>query len=130
MHTMGEPTIIEKYDVPVWMQAHPGLDLMVGAGGPHPVERLGCTVCHHGVGWATDFSRAAQHPADEATEHRWKEEHGYHEPHYIEYPMLATDYAEGQCWKCHKDGIAWPVHYPERLDHGYVHGEDAVLAFP
>ena len=125
--TMGEPTIIEKYDVPVWMQAHPGLDLMVGAGGPHPVERFGCTVCHHGVGWATDFSRAAHHPADEATEHRWKEEHGYHEPHYIEYPMLATDYAEGQCWKCHKDGIAWPVHYPERLDHGYVHGEDAVL---
>lgn len=123
----AHPDRVTKYDLPNWMQAHPGLELIAGPASPHKVERFGCSVCHHGVGWATDFSRAAHLPKDAETEHRWKEEHHWHEPHYIEYPMLPTAYTEGQCWKCHKDGIAWPVHYEERLDHGYIAGGDPLL---
>ncbi len=124
--TMGAPETIETYDLKNWMRAHPGLDLIAGPTSPHPVEAIGCTVCHHGVGWATDFSRAAHIPGDDVTKARWEDEHHWHEPHYIEYPMLPTEYAEGQCWKCHKEGIAWPVHYEERLDHGFVAGTDPV----
>lgn len=36
--------------------------------------------------------------------------------------MVPTRHVEGQCWKCHKDGIAWPVTYKETLDHGFLRG--------
>lgn len=42
--------------------AHPHLDAMVGSKSPHPMSKIGCTVCHAGVGPSTDFARAAHVP--------------------------------------------------------------------
>jgi cytochrome c2 len=103
-----------------WMQAHPGLDLIAGPGSAHKVESIGCTVCHHGVGWSTDFSRSAhtaQTPEDLA---RWKAEHDWKPPQFVDFPMIAREYVQGMCFKCHQQGFGWPVTYVESLDHGWV----------
>ena len=113
---------IEKYDIDPWMQAHPGLDLIAGPKSPHKVESFGCSVCHHGVGWATDFARAAHLPPDAETKARWKDEHDWYKAKYIDFPMIPMAYVQGQCWKCHKQGFAWPVVYDEGLDHGFATG--------
>jgi cytochrome c2 len=42
-------------------RTHPGTWLTT-----HPVERYGCTVCHGGLGEATDYARAGHEPASEA----------------------------------------------------------------
>lgn len=119
----GDEALIERYALEPWMQAHPGLDLIAGKTSPHKIELFGCTVCHNGVGWATDFSRAAHLPQNEEQKARWKEDHKWHKVKYIDFPMLPVALTEGQCTKCHKDGIAWPVQYLERLDHGFLAGE-------
>src|SRR5262245_44755146 len=54
-----------------YMKPHTALDLISGPNSKHPIERVGCTVCHAGVGWATDFSRAAHTPRDHAQLHEW-----------------------------------------------------------
>ena len=41
---------------------HPHSNFMVGAGSPHDYESTGCTVCHQGRGWSTDFGRAYHTP--------------------------------------------------------------------
>jgi len=43
-------------------RAHPHMDSMVGTNSPHPYETFGCTVCHLGRGWSTDFGRAWHSP--------------------------------------------------------------------
>ena len=101
-----------------WMQPHPGLSLISGPSSAHNIERTGCTVCHAGVGWATDFSRAAHSTSDPATLARWEEKHDRVPPEFVDFPMLAKEYVQGQCFKCHKQGFGWPVTYAERLDHG------------
>jgi cbb3-type cytochrome oxidase cytochrome c subunit len=103
-----------------WMQPHPGLDLISGSNSKHPVERVGCTVCHAGVGWATDFSRAAHTAQNHEQLHEWEQKHDRKPPQFVDFPMLAKEYVQGQCFKCHKQGFGWPVPYQERLDHGYV----------
>jgi cbb3-type cytochrome oxidase cytochrome c subunit/mono/diheme cytochrome c family protein len=101
-----------------WMQPHPGDALIAGPSSKHQVEVVGCTVCHAGVGWSTDFSRAAHTTDDPATLKRWEEQHDRVPPEFVDYPMLAREYVQGQCFKCHKQGFGWPVPYVERLDHG------------
>ena len=122
----GNAANIEKFKIKPYMRAHVGLGLIAGKKSPHTVERVGCSVCHHGVGWSTDFSRAAHTPADAAERARWDEEHDYYKAKYIDYPMIPTEYVQGQCWKCHKEGIAWPVAYEEAFDHGFLQGKDPI----
>ncbi|MHC4953352.1 MAG: c-type cytochrome [Planctomycetota bacterium] len=43
-------------------RSHPFLKDMVGSQSPHPYERVGCTVCHQGRGWSTDFGFAFHVP--------------------------------------------------------------------
>jgi cytochrome c551/c552 len=122
MPTMADPDVTgnPEFGVEDYMRAHPHLDVIAGTTSPHPVEKFGCSVCHHGVGWATDFSRAAHQPATAEQKAQWKEDHGWYKAKYIDYPMQQNEYVQGQCFKCHKKGIFEPVHYPETLDHGYV----------
>ncbi|MDJ0974922.1 MAG: hypothetical protein QNJ98_10720 [Planctomycetota bacterium] len=117
---MGDPEIVEEHDIPPYMQAHPQIDVMVGAKSPHPMESFGCTTCHHGVGWAVDFARVSHQTTDEQKRRGWVKAHGWYKAKYIDYPMIPLEYVEGQCIKCHKAGMFEPVHYDESLDHGYV----------
>jgi cbb3-type cytochrome oxidase cytochrome c subunit/mono/diheme cytochrome c family protein len=41
------------------------------------------------------------------SEHRWKEEHGWKEVEYVDFPMLPRPYVEGQCLKCHGSSIVY-----------------------
>ncbi len=122
MPTMADPDVTgnPEFGVESYMQAHPHLDVISGTTSPHPVERFGCSVCHHGVGWATDFARASHTPATPEQRAQWKQDHGWFKARYIDYPMQEAQYVQGQCFKCHKEGIFESVHYEETLDHGYV----------
>jgi len=43
-------------------RTHPHFDDMVGPASPHPYKEVGCTVCHLGRGWSTDFGYAHHTP--------------------------------------------------------------------
>lgn len=43
-------------------RSHPFLKDMVGNTSPHPYDKVGCTVCHGGRGWSTDFGFAFHTP--------------------------------------------------------------------
>jgi cytochrome c2 len=45
-----------------WL-THPHSDLMVGPQSAHPYESFGCTTCHLGRGWSTDFGYAFHSPS-------------------------------------------------------------------
>lgn len=72
------------------IQAHPRPDLYVADDSPHPMKKMGCTVCHEGNGDETDFVLAG-HPKDTAAEARGS----------MERPMLPTRHTEASCAKCH-----------------------------
>lgn len=103
-----------------WMQPHSGLDLIMGPSSPHQMENVGCSVCHHGVGWSTDFSRAAHTPVDSKQRDAWKAEHDWKPPEFVDYPMVLKEYVQGMCFKCHRQGFGWPATYTESLTHGWV----------
>lgn len=111
----------EQHGIQSWMQAHPANELISGPTSKHPVERAGCSVCHAGVGWSTDFSRAAHTPADHEEQQTWSREHRWKPPEFVDFPMLVREYVQGQCWKCHQKGFGWPTPYVERLEHGGVY---------
>ena len=89
--------------------AHPRLDLFVGADSPHPMNKMGCTVCHEGNGDETDFVFAAHTPHDPHELHEWEKKYvpmyGGYDFHTIEHywdtPMLETKYTSASCAKCH-----------------------------
>lgn len=65
-------------------RTHPHFDDMVGSQSPHPYESTGCTICHLGRGWSTDFGYAWHAPHrkrvdDWMTDERAEEE-GRHLP--------------------------------------------------
>jgi len=65
-------------------RTHPHFDNMVGGTSPHPYDKFGCSICHQGRGWSTDFGYAYHVPDlkqvdDWMTEERAHEE-GYHLP--------------------------------------------------
>ena len=65
-------------DVPQPHRAHPGNIL-----DKHPVDRFGCTVCHHGQGAATNFRDA------KAVDVFW------------DYPLLPPEMTQATCATCH-----------------------------
>ncbi|MGH9347818.1 MAG: c-type cytochrome [Vicinamibacterales bacterium] len=96
----------EKYPQP--FTTHPNLLAYVGSDSPHPLNRIGCTVCHDGMGQSVTFRDAAHTPRDEEQEHAWIEEHGWKEPHYWDYPMLPVGMTEASCAKCHREEAMVP----------------------
>lgn len=92
--------------------AHPDLELFVTPDSPHPMAKMGCTVCHEGNGQETDFTLASHTPATHKQEHEW--EHRYykrnlgvpettlHVAHeFWERPMLLSKHTAASCTKCH-----------------------------
>jgi mono/diheme cytochrome c family protein len=96
----------EKYPQP--FTTHPNLSVYLGSDSPHPLNRIGCTVCHDGMGQSVTFSDAAHTPRDEKQEHAWAEEYGWKESHYWDYPMLPVGMTEASCAKCHREEAMVP----------------------
>ena len=108
----------EKADQP--FRTHPNLELYLQ--GAHPIERIGCTVCHQGRGRATSFVNAAHTPSTADQEKAWAKYSGggdtYHGLHYWDFPMMAKGHTEAQCVKCHQGVVEVPK--ADRLNTGIM----------
>lgn len=104
----------EEWEAP--FRTHPRFDLFVSDSSPHPYSTFGCTACHRGLDRATDFARAGHSPGDGEELARWEEEHSWEAQHYLEMPLLPSEYSEAGCLTCHADG-AW-THESQQLDTG------------
>ena len=98
-HALIDKPGFEKMPQP--FTSHPNLDQYLTANSPHPVEKIGCTVCHAGSPRSLDFSNAGHTPQNHKQEHEWKEKYGYYHNHHLETPMLPTGMTEGSCIQCH-----------------------------
>jgi mono/diheme cytochrome c family protein len=65
-------------DVPQPFRVHPGAIL-----NSHPIDRFGCTICHHGQGAATNFRDAKA------------------EDVFWDYPLLPANLTQSSCLTCH-----------------------------
>ena len=96
----------EKYPQPY--TTHPKLELYLGGSSSHPIDRVGCTVCHEGMGQSVSFRDAAHAPADEKQKVEWEEKYDWEQPHLWDFPMLPTKMTEASCAKCHKQQVYVP----------------------
>jgi mono/diheme cytochrome c family protein len=124
----------EKYPQP--FRTHPRLDVYLGSNSKHPLDQVGCTVCHEGLGQSVGFKdawhmpsprpKSEEHPEGltlEQIKHEWEEKYGWEEPHYWDYPMLPTSMTEASCAKCHKQEVFIPN--AEKLNVAYATYERA-----
>lgn len=88
-------------DAPQPFRTHPNLELYLGTNSPHSIEEFGCTSCHGGRGRGTSFNTTAHTPKDEKQAEQWAKKYHWHENHLWEEPMLAQQYIEAGCFKCH-----------------------------
>src|SRR5829696_2766261 len=96
----------EKYPQP--FKTHPDLATYLGGNSPHPIDRVGCTVCHEGMGQSVSFRDAAHMPANEKQKEDWEHRYGWEEPHLWDYPMLPVKMTQASCAKCHKQQVFVP----------------------
>ena len=96
----------EKYPQP--FTTHPNLSTYLGGDSPHPIDRIGCTVCHEGMGQSVSFRDAAHMPNGEKQQEEWEKKYGWEQPHLWDYPMLPTKMTEASCAKCHKQEVFIP----------------------
>src|SRR5262249_27681899 len=96
----------EKYPQP--FTTHPNLDVYLGGSSPHPIDRIGCTVCHEGMGQSVSFRDAAHAPSDVKQKEAWEKRYHWEEPHLWDYPMLPLKMTEASCAKCHKQEVYVP----------------------
>src|SRR6476620_6863578 len=111
----------EKYPQPY--TTHPKLELYLGGSSAHPIDRVGCTVCHEGMGQSVSFRDAAHAPADEKQKEEWEKAYDWEQPHLWDYPMLPTKMTEASCAKCHKQQVYVPG--ADNLDLAYATYERA-----
>ena len=94
--------------------AHPLLDLFVSVDSPHPMAKIGCTVCHAGNPQETDFVLAAHSAPTHEIEERWAEEYYTRNlgiptatfelvAHYWDRPMHVPEHTQAGCVKCHSE---------------------------
>jgi len=103
-------------DQPQPFRSHPHLELFLSATSAHPMEKIGCTICHGGMGQAVDFNTAAHVPNDEATGKKWHHKYGWTQPEAVQSMMLPLKYTEGSCLKCH--GTQEQVNHADKLNRG------------
>src|SRR5882762_10092787 len=111
----------EKYPQP--FTTHPDLATYLGSSSPHPIDRIGCTVCHEGMGQSVSFRDAAHMPSDEKRSEEWEKKYRWEEPHLWDYPMLPVKMTEASCVKCHKHQVFVPK--ADRLNVAYATFERA-----
>ena len=96
----------EKYPQP--FKTHPDLATYLGGSSPHPIDKVGCTVCHEGMGQSVSFRDAAHMPSNEKQKEEWEKKYHWEEPHLWDYPMLPLKMTEASCAKCHKQQVYVP----------------------
>src|SRR5437773_7540959 len=96
----------EKYPQP--FTTHPNLSAYLGGDSPHPIDKIGCTVCHEGMGQSVSFRDAAHSPSGEKQKEEWEKKYHWEQPHLWDYPMLPTKMTEASCAKCHKQQVFTP----------------------
>lgn len=96
----------EEYPQP--FRTHSNLDAYIGSDSPHPIEAIGCTVCHEGMGQSVSFRDAVHTPRNDEQAHEWEEQHHWEPPHYWDYPMLPIEMTEASCAKCHREEVFIP----------------------
>src|SRR5919198_6663970 len=69
----------EKYPQP--FQTHSNLSTYVGSDSHHPLEQIGCTVCHEGMGQSVSFRDAAHTPQNAKQKEEWEKNYHWEEPH-------------------------------------------------
>ncbi len=111
----------EKYPQP--FATHSNLSTYLGSDSPHPIDQIGCTVCHEGMGQSVSFRDASHMPADEKQKEAWEKKYHWEEPHLWDYPMLPAKMTEASCAKCHKQQVYVPK--AERLNLAYATFERA-----
>jgi len=97
----------EKYPQP--FTTHPNLDAYLGSKSPHPIDRIGCTVCHDGQGQSVSFRGSHHTPKNEKQKATWEKKFDWEEPHEWDYPMLPSGMTEASCVKCHRQEIYVPT---------------------
>src|SRR5437867_4493321 len=96
----------EKYPQP--FTTHPNLSEYLGSDSHHPLDQIGCTVCHEGMGQSVSFRDAAHAPQNEKQKEEWEKKYHWEEPHLWDYPMLPAKMTEASCAKCHKQQVFTP----------------------
>src|SRR5712692_1332416 len=96
----------EKYPQP--FTTHPDLATYLGSSSQHPLDRIGCTVCHEGMGQSVSFRDAAHMPSSEKQKEEWEKKYHWEEPHLWDYPMLPVKMTEASCAKCHQQQVYVP----------------------
>ena len=95
-------------DAPQPFRTHPKLDLYLGSASPHPLEKVGCTVCHGGSGQAVSFVETAHTPNDDAQMKAWHTKYHWHELEAWDNKMLPSKHIEASCAKCHSGVVQVP----------------------
>ncbi len=95
-------------DAPEPFRTHPNLDLFLSASSPHPLEKIGCTVCHGGSGQSLDFVHTAHTPKNEEQAKEWKKKYHWHELEKWEAKMLPLQHTQASCAKCHQGVMEVP----------------------
>src|ERR1700704_5483587 len=111
----------EKYPQP--FTTHPDLATFLGGSPSHPIDKVGCTVCHEGMGQSVSFRDAAHMPSNEKQKEEWEKKYHWEEPHLWDYPMLPLKMTEASCAKCHKQQVFLPQ--AEKLNVSYATFERA-----
>ena len=111
----------EKYPQP--FRTHPNLNVYLGSNSKHPLDQVGCTVCHEGMGQSVSFRDASHAPSSPEQAHEWEEKYDWEEPHLWDYPMLPVNMTEASCAKCHKQEVFVPN--AEKLNVAYATYERA-----
>jgi mono/diheme cytochrome c family protein len=96
----------EKYPQP--FTTHPNLDQYIGSASPHPMDRVGCTVCHEGSGQSISFRDSSHTPSSDKQKEEWEKKYRWEVPHQWDFPMLPVKMTEASCAKCHKQNIYLP----------------------
>ena len=95
-------------NAPQPFKTHPNLDLFLSANSPHPLEKVGCTVCHGGSGHSLTFVNTAHTPRNEEQKKEWQKKYHWHELHKWEAKMLPLQHTQASCTKCHQGVIDVP----------------------
>jgi len=111
----------EKYPQP--FTTHPDLDTFLGGSSAHPIDKVGCTVCHEGMGQSVSFRDAAHMPSNEKQKEEWEKKYHWEEPHLWDFPMLPVKMTDASCEKCHRQQVFVPK--ADRLNVAYATYERA-----
>ncbi|MBL6992155.1 MAG: c-type cytochrome [Bacteriovoracaceae bacterium] len=94
-------------------KTHPRLSLILGENSPHPIKKIGCTICHGGEGnRMQDFIAAGHTPSTIKQKKQWENSYNWHKAIHITRPMYKLKHTEAGCLKCHQgvDDITYATH--------------------